>query len=380
MTGPAFASASRIDDREARHLDEAFLAIAGDWHSGGIGCDEAAFDAHARALFDYQIARNEPYARFAAGLGFSPARPPANWREIPAAPSAAFKDTTLATFDVARAELEFHTSGTTAERAGKHYVERAALYDASLLAGFDRFVLADRQPMRFALLVPEPRERPHSSLGYMLALVARLRGDGRTQHFVRDDAVDAAGLIAALRNAADEGAAVCMAGTAFAFVALLDEIGAMRGGGRTLALPPGSRIVETGGFKGRTKAVARAVLYDRLSSAFGLATENIVAEYGMTELLSQYYDAPESRTQATRAKGSPPWLRSLVVNEGGREVLRGEIGFLRHVDLANRSSVVALDTEDRGYAVEGGIVLLGRDEDAALRGCSLDAEDLRRRA
>jgi hypothetical protein len=60
----------------------------------------------------------------------------------------------------------------------------------------------------------------------------------------------------------------------------------------------------------------------------------------------------------------------------------GRTGFLRHVDLANRSSVVAIDTEDLGYRVPasdahaGGIVLLGREADAVARGCSLDAEDL----
>ena len=100
----------------------------------------------------------------------------------------------------------------------------------------------------------------------------------------------------------------------------------------------------------------------------------------MTELLSQFYDSPESRASRTRVKVAPPWLRTLVVDAAGREVPAGEVGFLRHVDLGNRSSVVAIDTEDRGYRVTTGagegFVLLGRDLDAPARGCSLDAEDL----
>ena len=47
-----------------------------------------------------------------------------------------------------------------------------------------------------------------------------------------------------------------------------------------------------------------------------------------------------------------------------------------HVDLANRSSCVAIATEYLGIEVDGGIVLIGREQDAALRGCSLDAEEL----
>jgi hypothetical protein len=57
----------------------------------------------------------------------------------------------------------------------------------------------------------------------------------------------------------------------------------------------------------------------------------------------------------------------------------GVVGAIRHVDCANRSSVVAIDTEDLGAIVDGGLVLLGREEGASLRGCSLDAEDLIRR-
>jgi hypothetical protein len=48
------------------------------------------------------------------------------------------------------------------------------------------------------------------------------------------------------------------------------------------------------------------------------------------------------------------------------------------VDLANRSSCVAVQTEDLGVETEdSGIILIGREQGAELRGCSLDAEALR---
>ncbi|HMD02000.1 MAG TPA: hypothetical protein VKG44_03440, partial [Candidatus Baltobacteraceae bacterium] len=93
-------------------------------------------------------------------------------------------------------------------------------------------------------------------------------------------------------------------------------------------------------------------------------------------LLSQYYDAPESRSSEIRIKVAPPWLRTTLVDAQGCEVPEGGEGYLRHVDLANRSSAVAVETEDRGYRCGAGIVLLGRANDAPARGCSLDAEDL----
>jgi len=362
-----------VSDAAGRALDDAFLALVRAWAAGGAGCDEAAFDAHARATFAYQFERNEPYRRFALARGVNDGRAPRTWRDIPAVPASAFKDATLATFDPLAAELVFQTSGTTAATTGRHYIERAALYDAALLAGFDRFMLPDRPKLRYLSFVPNPRFRPHSSLGYMMGHVAVLRGDGKAAYFLEDDHVDATGFGTALDAACAQGQPVCIAGTAFAFAALLDEL---ERAGRTFAAPAGSRVMETGGFKGRARVVERADLYARLARALGVATEAIVAEYGMTELVSQYYDAPESRARDPRVKVAPPWLRSVVVDADGREVPAGEIGTLRHVDLGNRSSAVAVDTEDRGYRVNGGIVLLGRDLDAPARGCSLDAEAL----
>ncbi len=362
-----------MTDAAGRALDDAFLAIVRDWAAGGSGCDEAAFDARARAAFAYQFERNGPYRRFAEAQGVGPGRMPASWRAIPAVPASAFKDATLAAFDPLVADLVFHTSGTTAAATGKHYIERAALYDAALLAGFDRFVLPDRPKLRYLNLVPNPRARPHSSLGYMMGHVAVLRGDGKAAYFLDDDRVDVAGFCRALGAACAQAQAVCIAGTAFALAALLDGL---EREGRAFVAPAGSRLMETGGFKGRTRAVAREELYGRLAAALGIPQHAIVAEYGMTELVSQYYDAPWSRGPGPRVKVAPPWLRTLVVDGSGRELPEGETGTLRHFDLGNRSSALAVDTEDRGYRSGEGIVLLGRELDAPPRGCSLDAEDV----
>lgn len=361
----------------AHELDERFLAIVRAYAATGEGPSDVTFDELARATFAYQFATNAPYRAFVVSLGITEPRAVTSWRDIPAVPTTAFKDATLATFDTVRRELEFHTSGTTAAQSGKHWIERAALYDAALLAGFDRFMLSERRKLRYLQLVPNPRYKPHSSLGYMMGHIAVLRGDGKAAYFLDDDSVDIAAFAKALDLAIAQQQPVCIAGTAFAFVGLLDGLAAS---GRTFVAPAGSRVMETGGFKGRTRVVERAELYASLEAALGIAQHDIVAEYGMTELVSQFYDTQASRTSPTRVKASVPWLRTIVLDIGGREVAPGATGFLRHVDLGNRSSVIAIDTEDRGYATPDGIVLLGRDIDAPLRGCSLDAENYQAKA
>lgn len=356
--------------QEAAGLDGRIQDAIGRWD-----LDERSFDRLARDLFAHQIRYNAPYARYASARGFDARRLPSTWRDIPAVPSLAFKESVMTTFDPADAVAAFHTSGTTATTSGRHLFERSslALYDAALLAGFDRFMLDGNasQRLRYFLLVPT---RATSSLGYMMQRVVERRGDGRGDNYLDEngDVLDGERFVSDMQRAREEGVPVCVAGTAFAFVALIDALE-----GRKLHAAAGSRIMETGGFKGRSRRIARDDLYRTLSASLGVPLDRVVAEYGMTELTSQYYDAPASRISMQRRKTGPPWLRALVVGPGGSEVPVGEAGVLRHIDLANRGSVIAIETEDLALRCEADeFVLLGRDAQAPLRGCSLDAEDL----
>jgi hypothetical protein len=365
---------------ESRELDAKILRVIDAWHRHGTSFSDAEFNELALRIFAYQLKYNETYARYCASLGVTASSLPDSWEAIPAVPSAAFKEAVIATFDPAHAALAFETSGTTIGVGGRHYMETRALYDAALLAGFDRFMLPDGTRLRYANLVPNPSQSPHSSLGYMMQQVSLHRGDGQTGWYISDDTLFFEALLADLNAAIADNQPVCIATTAFALAYVLDELESRS---VRLALPKGSRIMETGGFKGRAKIVDRSELYDRASTAVGIDGNAIVAEYGMTELTSQYYD-DVSITSAPRGrrKLSPPWLRPRVVGPDGRTLPNGTVGALVHVDLGNRSSCVAILTEDLGAQFEastdsaGGLLLIGREEGAALRGCSLDAETL----
>jgi Acyl-protein synthetase, LuxE len=353
-------------ESESRALDAEILGAIAAWHERGALLGDEAFNDLALRLFAYQLRYNEPYARYCARLG---ATAPATWESIPAVPAAAFKEAAIATFDPKHAALTFETSGTTRGTGGLHHMETSALYDASLLAGFDRFVLRDGARLRYLNLVPNPAERRHSSLGYMMARVSERRGDGRSGWYLRGDDLLVDAFAGDVRDAIAEGQPVCVAATAFALVNLLD---AMNERAVRFALPKGSRVMETGGFKGRTREVDRKELYPAVCERFGLGPEAIVAEYGMTELTSQYYDA----APPAHHKAAPPWLRTRVVGADRRTLPEGESGVLLHVDLANRSSCIAIQTEDFGVHTGDGLVLRGRETDAEPRGCSLDAETL----
>jgi hypothetical protein len=363
---------------EARELDAEVLALIERWNHGGHTLAPGVFEDLALRICGHQLRFNPPYMRYCESLGFSAERMPAHWEEIPPVPSAAFKEATLATFDPAHAALAFETSGTTGGASGHHYMETPKLYDAALLATFDHFMNPDRVQLRYLNVVPNPAQQPRSSLGYMMGRVSKHRGDGATAWYLDRDTLNIDAFISDIDAAVEHDRPVCIATTAFALVHLLDALYERH---RYFALPTGSRVMETGGFKGRSRVVERDDLYARTAERFGMTYDAIVAEYGMTELTSQYYDDVMLRESGDahvdlRYKLAPPWLRARVVGPDGKTLPNGTVGALVHVDLANRSSCLAIQTDDLGVQLDEGLVLIGREQGAALRGCSLSAEDL----
>jgi hypothetical protein len=342
---------------------------------------EARFDDWARRVFAFQFEANPVYRRFCLARGRRPATV-SHWHEVPLVPTSAFKHLELAT---GPAEATFQTSGTTggAGRRGQHGVRSLALYRSSALPALRAHVLPEGGRIRILSLVPSITDAPESSLAWMLHFAIDDFGAPGSDTFVAPKAgVDMAAFAGALDDAVSRRAPVWVAGTAFAFVHWMDAV--RSGHVRAVRLPPGSRIMETGGFKGRSREVARDDLYLELERVFDVPRAWIVNEYGMTELCSQFYDAvvgvdPE-RSLSGRRHRPPPWMRTRVLHPETLDPLPpGERGVLAHYDLANLGSVSAVLTEDMGVAdADGRFQLSGRSPGAEPRGCSLALDDLLR--
>ena len=315
------------------------------------------------------------FARFCEARGVKPGSW-TSWRDLPPVPARAFRERGL----VSRgpAEAVFRTSGTTggtAER-GEHRVPDLSLYHASLLPNFEAHLLPDGARPPMISLIPSPREVPDSSLSHMIGVVEDELAP-ETGYFVdRDGRLDERRLRRALREAEGTRDPALVVGTAFAFVHLLDSLAA---DGTRFRLPAGSRVMETGGFKGRTRTVPREELYEAIHGRLGVPPRRIVNEYGMTELLSQFYEPVLAG--GARLHVPPPWVRTRVLDPATLETLPpGREGLLCHFDLANLGSVCCLLTEDVGVEpaeAEGhGFRVLGRNPGAEPRGCSLAMDDL----
>src|SRR5690606_1883702 len=96
-----------------------------------------------------------------------------HWTQVPAVPTAAFREAALFAGDPAEAEVVFRTSGTTRgrERRGTHYIRDVSLYHASLLPNFKAHLLADRRSLPMLSLLPSADELSDSSLAHMVRVV-----------------------------------------------------------------------------------------------------------------------------------------------------------------------------------------------------------------
>ena len=340
--------------------------------------DDARFGTLALALFAFQFAHCAPYRRFCEIRGRTPADV-RRWEDIPAVPTGAFKELSLTSFPREGAVHEFRTSGTTASGAarGALLLDTLDVYEASLRASFARGVLPDLAPgarISFQLLAPSATEAPDSSLSHMFDTAMRDAGAPDSGHWITRGALDAQRALRALEAVERSGAPVAICGTAFAFVHLLEELERCD---RRFALPRPARVMETGGFKGRSRSVPRDELYGWIEDRFGVPPARIVNQYGMTELGSQFYDSVLGEPFAPRRKLAPPWTRIRILDAiGGAPVAAGELGRIAVLDLANTGSICALETADLGRALGDGFEVIGRDPDAEERGCSIAADAL----
>lgn len=363
------------------------------------------FEALALELFRLQFQHNAAYRRLVVARGVAPENVSV-WRDIPAVPTGAFKELELTSLAPDARTTVFFSSGTTEQRRSRHFHSAAslAIYEASLLLWFERHLLADvndlveeqllgpLDKLPFLALTPPPAVAPNSSLVHMFDIARREFGARDSLFAGKADAggawtLDLDAALFAIRKSMCANRPLILLGTAFNFVHLLDHFAANN---MRYKLARGSRVLETGGYKGQSREVPKAELHALITKHLGIAPENIVTEYGMSELSSQAYDQvvstvpphltpalspPSGSGEGARVVRSfqfPPWCRAQVISpETGCEVGEGETGLLRIFDLANVRSVLAIQTEDLAVKRGDSFELLGRATQAEPRGCSL---------
>ncbi|MGD0350654.1 MAG: hypothetical protein ABSB84_10140 [Verrucomicrobiota bacterium] len=409
-------------------------------NGGSCNSPLPAFNSLALELFTLQFKHNAAYRKICESRGLTP-KVVEHWTQTPAVPTAAFKELEMTCLLPNESTAVFHSSGTTEQKPSRHYhcPESLKIYEASLWSWFEQKVFAagrDARPcasgssgraggsfLPLLILTPPPAQAPHSSLVHMFETIRRklcapesvyvgrlvdanvmrwgerprepqsATHNGSSVASPHQTAMmehgswtlDFGAVLAALspKSQTQDPRPQLLLGTAFSFVHLLEYLAEKN---LRFHLPAGSRVMETGGYKNRSRAMPKDELHVLITERLGIPPENIVCEYGMSELSSQAYDrmagdewrvtgnggASRHPSPVTRHFCFPPWARVQIISpETGREVADGETGLIRVFDLANVFSVMAIQTEDLGVRRGEGFELIGRAQLAEPSGCSL---------
>ena len=251
-----------------------------------------------------------------------------------------------------------NTYGSSATGSGirsAHYVADTTLYEKSYLRCFEIFYGAPSDYCFLALL-PSYLERGDSSLVYMAD--GLIRKSGRPESGFYLDDLDS--LARVIRSNEKRGLRTFLLGVSFALLDLFS---------RYEFRLRNTIVAETGGMKGRRREITREELHDLIRRGSGL--QHIHSEYGMTELLSQAW------SQAGGIFHTPPWMKVMIRDayDPFSCLEQGRSGGVNIIDLANIDSCAFIETADLGRLhPAGGFEILGRFDDADLRGCNLLTE------
>lgn len=313
--------------------------------------DQVSLNKRAENVFKYQLKNNPVYKLFSDHFTVS-SGDPIHFQEIPLLPIRAFKETKLCASEK-HPEIVFKSSGTGSMDRSQHFVIDPNIYSTSILAEFKRHF--DLSSSVILAYTPGYNENKHSSLIWMLNLLIKESKCELSQFLSLNKPLDE-DLLDKIKQS-DKN--LILFGAAFGLLDLVEL--------KPLQLGTHVSIIETGGMKTHRREMKKSELREVLSDGFGLPKSNIHSEYGMCELLSQFYAIGGEEFSF------PHWTHVSIRDpkDSTRICEPDEEGKIGIIDLANIYSCPFILTEDRGVMDEKGrFKVLGRWSSTNLRGCN----------
>lgn len=336
--------------------------------AAGIDAPGDSFDALALEIFALQYAGNAPYRAFCDALAVNPTTV-REWRDIPAFPCESFKKELVTSFPFDQAVMAQLTGGTTAivrgqifrDEIGRQLVLEAnrVMTEAYLFPDF-----AQNQRCRVLILAPSPEMAPSMGMAIGMEETRRHFGTADSRFLLNHGGIDIAALVEALGQAESSGVPIAMIGSTSAFVYFFN---ACKKRNISFHLPYGSRIGDGGGYRGRFGEMTQEHYWQLAWEVLGIPYSHCVNVLGMAESATNFFDDSLRRTTKglpvqKRMRPCPPWARTVAVGADDlRPLPAGEVGLLRHYDLVNLPTVLAVQTDNLGYVDAAGCFqIIGR--------------------
>ncbi|MBW2605839.1 MAG: acyl-protein synthetase [Deltaproteobacteria bacterium] len=327
--------------------------------------DEKRFNELALKEFERQYNVSAPYKEFCKSVNVVP-ETITHWEEIPAVSSFAFKKVIIGSLPAEKAEQIYFSSGIVElkKRKEKTYrdkwaVELIRTANALLTRAF---LFPDVEKMKILLMVPSPKMAPWMEMAIGMEHVRTEFGTPDSRFLISPLGLDIKTLLGALKNAEKTREPLALIGATFGLVLFLD---ACEKEGIRFSLPEGSRICDTGGYMGRYTGCSKEEYFKKCAQVLGVEEDFCINVLWICENSTIYFDNVLknflSGVKKKRYKKPPSWARTIVVDTRKfKRVPKGEIGLLRHYDLTNRVTAVAVQTDNLGFETEDGFEIIGK--------------------
>lgn len=275
-----------------------------------------------------------------------------HYTEIPFLPIQFFKKFIIQNQNLS-SEIIFKSSGTSSSDRSHHLIVDLQIYKKSSKTQFESFFSSLSDRIVVLGLLPSYLENGESSLIYMVRFFIEESKNEKSGFYLYNFEF----LAELLENLEYEKNNVFLFGVSYALLDFSEQF--------PISLHT-TKIIETGGMKGRKKEISKIELLQTLSKNF--KTSSIYSEYGMTELLSQAYASIDGIYH------TPKWEKVLIrkIDNPFQYESVGKIGGVNVIDLANLYSCSFIETQDLGKStITGDFELVGRIENSDIRGCAL---------
>jgi len=326
------------------------------------------FNDYAVQIFNHHYIANPIFHEYCASRKLDP-KSVEHWTQVPAVWSDTFKTHLVAAFPPEQAAFAIMTGGTTSltqrgrvfrdEKGMKlHLTANRVLTKHYLFPDFD-----EGERCRILLMAPSQKVAPSMGMAIGMEQTKEHFGTTDSMFVLKRRGIDVKALMGALEESETSGVPIAMVGATATYVYFMR---ACEEKGISFKLPPKSRICDGGGYRGRFGPITRDEYYALVEKIFGVPENWCINVLGEGETASNYFDDAILRTVRNmepreRIKPCHPWNRIRCLDVSDLSVLPdGELGLVQIFDLANVSTVLAVQSDDLGYTKFGGVEMAGR--------------------
>lgn len=345
-------------ESERKKLTEDILRFI----EAGVDTDFPDFNDYSLRLFALHYENNKLFRDFCDAKKVRPGDID-RWEDIPVVYTDVFKTHLVASFPLEKAVLSCLTGGTTSltqrgrifrDEDGKRLVFGAnrTMTGAYLFPDFE-----EGKRSRILIFAPSPELAPSMGMAIGMEQTRRAFGTPDSKFLLGKSGIDIKNTLRALRESEESGEPVTLIGATSAYVYFFQ---ACRRKKMSFRLPPGSRVCDGGGYRGRFGVVTRDDYYSMVSEILGVPDSHCVNVLGEAETATNLFDDSLRRLvkglpPQKRARPVPPWARVRAMSIDDLSPLPdGEVGLLAHWDLANVPTVLAVITDNLGYTTDDG--------------------------